>query len=212
MQIIPAILEKEFSLVETKIKLIKDLTRWIQVDVIDGFFTEGKSFELELLNKLNIENNLLEIHLMVKEPIKWIEKCNFVGATRIIGQVEMMENKKEFVEQIKNDGLEAGLAFDVDTPVGEIPEETDLVLLMGRKAGFGHLEFDEKILEKIKKLDEFRRENNLDFKIGVDGGINLENIEKIKEAGADIAYCTGAIFNGDVNGNLEKLKGSVDVL
>ena len=99
MIVIPTILEKDFARAEIKIKLIKDKSRWMQIDVIDGYFTDGKTFELELLNKIGkeIQSNLLEIHLLVKEPIKWVEKCNFVGANRIIGQVEMMSSKDEFV-------------------------------------------------------------------------------------------------------------------
>lgn len=208
MKIIPTILEKDFSLAGANLKLIKDQTQWIQIDVIDGFFSEGKSFELELMNKLQTEllNNLLEIHLMVKEPIKWIEKCNFVGASRIIGQVEMMEDRQKFVDTVKDMGLEAGLAFDVETEIEEIPTETDLVLVMGRKSGFKTAEFEEKTYEKIKKLVKFKQEKGLDFEIGVDGGINEKIISKIREAGAEIAYCGGAIFNGMVSDNLEKLK------
>lgn len=208
MQIIPTIIEKDFSIAETKIKLIKDKTRWIQIDVIDGFFTEGKSFELELVNKIQkeIQNNLLEIHLMVKEPIKWIEKCNFVGASRIIGQVEKMSDREKFVEEIKDMGLEAGLAFDVETEVGEIPFETDLILLMGRKAGFKVVEFDEKILKKIEALVNLRKEKEMNFEIGIDGGVDFETIKKIKNIGVEIAYCGGAIFNGMVDDNFEKLK------
>lgn len=207
MQIIPTILEKDFYLAETKIKLIKDKSRWLQIDVIDGFFLEGKTFELELLNKIEteIQDNLLEVHLMVREPIKWIEKCNFVGATRIIGQVEMMDDSEKFVSKIKDLGLETGLAFDVDTEVKEIPKETDLVLLMGRKSGFGTIEFEDKIYKKIETLVNFRKIKNMDFKIGIDGGVNLKNIKKIKDVGVDIAYCGGAIFNGNVNDNFEKL-------
>jgi ribulose-phosphate 3-epimerase len=205
MQIIPTILEKDFAVAEAKINLIKDKTKWIQIDVIDGYFNEGKSFELELLNKLRIENNLIEIHLMVKEPIKWIEKCNFVGATRIIGQVEMMNDVEKFVEEVKNDGLEAGLAFDINTEIKKIPEETDLVLIMGRKSGFEKANFEEKIIEKIKKLEKMRMENNLDFKIGIDGGVDEKVIEEIRHVGVDIAYCGGAIFNGNIVENFNKL-------
>jgi len=208
MQIIPTILEKDFSLAEIKIKLIKDKTRWIQIDVLDGYFSEGKSFELELLNKIQkeIQNNLLEIHLMVKEPIKWIEKCNFVGASRIIGQVEKMSDRKKFVGEVKNMGLEAGLAFDVETDIDEIPLETDLILLMGRKAGFEVIEFDKKILKKIEILVNLRRNREMDFEIGIDGGVDFETIKKIKNIGVEIAYCGGAIFNGMVDDNFEKLK------
>jgi len=207
MIVIPTILEKDFARAEIKIKLIKDKSRWMQIDVIDGYFTDGKTFELELLNKIGkeIQSNLLEIHLLVKEPIKWVEKCNFVGANRIIGQVEMMSSKDEFVEKIKEVGLEAGLAFDIETEIEEIPKETDLILLMGRKSGFQNAEFDEKIYEKIKKLVKIRKNKKMEFEIGIDGGIDEEIIKKLKITGVEIAYCGGAIFNGNVNDNWEKL-------
>jgi len=207
MIVIPTILEKDFSLAEEKIRLIKDKSLWIQIDVIDGFFSNGKSFELELLNKMEkeIQNNLLDIHLMVKEPIKWIEKCNFVGASRIIGQVEMMSDREKFVDEIKNMGVDVGLSFDVDTEIENIPKETDLVLLMGRKSGFQSTKFDEKIYKKITKLVEFKKNKKMDFEIGIDGGLNEEIIKKIKVVGTDIAYCGGIIFNGNVINNWEKI-------
>lgn len=207
MQIAPTIFEKEFAIASEKIKLIKDLSRWIQVDVTDGFFTQGKTFELELLNKLENEtrNNLLDMHLMVKEPIKWIEKCNFVGASRIIGHVEMMNDRQEFIDKLKDMGLEAGLAFDTDSEIKDIPTETDLVLLMGRKSGFQPADFEEETYERINKLVKLREENGLDFEIGIDGGINKEIIEKLKTLGVSIAYCGGAIFNGNVKDNWEEL-------
>jgi len=207
MIIVPTILEQQFELAQIKIRLIKDKTRWIQVDVIDGVFLKEKTFETELLKKLEkeLENNLLEAHLMVKEPIKWVEKCNFVGITRVIGQVEMMSSREEFVEKVKDIGMEVGLAIDIDTEIGEIPKETDLVLLMGRKAGFGSMKIDKNIYKKIKELIKIKEKEDLDFEIGVDGGITLEEIDKIKNTGINIAYCGGAIFNGMVDDNWEKL-------
>lgn len=207
MIVIPTILEKDFSLAQEKILVIKDKSRWLQIDVIDGQFDEEKSFELELLNKVSkeIENNLLEIHLMVKEPIKWIEKCNFVGANRIIGQVEMMSDRQKFVDEVKDMGLEVGLAMDVETEIGEIPGETDLILLMGRKSGFKPADFEEKIIKKIEEVVKFKKEMEMDLEIGVDGGVDEEIIKKIKLAGATIAYCGGAIFSGMVSDNWEKL-------
>lgn len=208
MQIIPTILEKEFWAAENKIRHAKNISRWIQIDVIDGVFTEGKTFELELLNsKLEeLENVLWEIHLMVKEPKNWIEKCNFINASRVIGQVEMMTNREDFITEIKDLGMEAGLAFDIDTEIGEIPQETDLVLLLSRKSGFGNYNLDEMIFKKIEKLKKIKEGKNLKFMIGIDGGINEENIKRLKEAGIDIAYCGGSIFNGMVDDNWEKLK------
>ncbi|MDD4938019.1 MAG: hypothetical protein PHX34_03325 [Candidatus Shapirobacteria bacterium] len=212
MQIIPTILEKDFGVVEIKIRQAKSISRWIQIDVIDGSFTDGKTFELELLNNNldEVENVLWEIHLMVKEPKNWIEKCNFISASRIVGQVEMMTDREDFITQVKNLGMEAGLAMDIDTEIGEIPDETDLVLLMGRKLGFGSYDLDEIIFEKIKKLKKIKEEENLKFIIGVDGGINEENIKGLNDTGIDIAYCGGSIFNGMVSDNWEKLKYAIE--
>ncbi len=183
--------------------MVKDLVKWIQIDVIDGIFVFEKTFELELLKGILEENekNLLDIHLMVKEPIKWINKCEFVGASRIIGQVEMMTDREEFVKRVKDMGIEVGLAFDINTKIKNIPEETDMVLLMGRKVGFEVMPFEEKVWERIKKIREQK------FEIGVDGGVNISNIERLKKEGVDLAYCGGAIFGeGKIEDNLKNLQ------
>ena len=89
MQIIPTILEKEFDRAKEKILAVKEWVKMIQIDVIDGQFTFGKTFELELINKIaGVEDVLWETHLMVKEPINWIEKSIFIGRHRIVWQVE----------------------------------------------------------------------------------------------------------------------------
>ena len=208
MQIIPTILEKEFGLAQIKIRQAKNISKWIQIDVIDGKFESGKTFELELVNTISetTENILWEIHLMVKEPKNWIEKCSFVNACRIIGQVEMMTDRNEFITQVKNLGMEAGLGIDIDTEIGEIPPETDLVLLLTRKAGFKRYDLDKKVFEKIEMLKKIRDKKGLKFKIGCDGGIDETNIGELNRVGVGIAYCGEAIFNGNVDDNLEKLK------
>ncbi len=185
MQVIPTTgLNKIFSETEARIGLLRKSSSWIQIDVCDGIFTTGKTFELELINKIETATDdvLWDIHLMVKEPEKWLEKCFFIGASRIIGQVEMMSNRESFIKKIKDEGLEAGVAFDVDTEITNIPDESDMVLLMGRKAGFKPEEFNNNVLKKIEKV------KGMGFRVGVDGGIDIKNIEIIKNAGADIIY------------------------
>lgn len=190
MQIIPTVLEKEFCKAESKINRLMGLTKWVQIDVIDGVFTAGKSFELELINTIEGEDWLWDVHLMVKEPKSWINKCLFISASRIIGQVEMMSNREDFVKTVKDNGIEAGVAWDIETEIGKIPSETDLVLLMARKAGFSCKAglFENKVIEKIKRVKE------MGFKVGVDGGINKENISKVEEAGSDIVYSGESYF------------------
>lgn len=202
MQIIPTILEKEFLEAERRIKSVKDKTAWIQIDVIDGKFTNGKTFELELLTRIEgIEKNLLDIHLMVKNPIKWINKCLFCQASRVIGSVEAIDDRDEFVKMAKDTGLEVGLGFDIDTEIDEkIPRETDVILLMARKAGFGNYELDERVYKKIERLVKIKEEMDLDFLIGVDGGIRLNMVSELRKAKVDIIYC-GKYFMEIVNAN-----------
>ncbi len=207
MQIIPTILEKNFAQAEKNILLAKNFFRWIQIDVIDGYFSFGKTFELELANKIDqTENVLWEVHLMVKEPKNWIKKCDHIGASRITGQVEMMSDINYFVKTVKDIGAEAGLAYDINTEIKEIPQDTDVILLLARQTGFEPKPFNGSIYKKIKTLVDIRKEKGLNFKIGVDGGINEENIGQLKNSGVEIAYCGGAIFNGIVENNIKKIK------
>jgi len=191
MQIIPTIgLLTDIFEVEKRVREVKDFSHWIQVDVSDNKFTKGKTFELELLSKLDINTNniLWDIHLMVNEPINWIEKCMFVGASRIIGQVEMMEDREKFVNMIKNEGLEAGLAFDVETEIDDIPKETDVILIMGRKAGFEHRDLDLNVFNRIDSAVKFKK------LIGIDGGANKKYIDLLEKAGVNIVYSEKSYF------------------
>ncbi len=183
MEIIPTILEKDFNLAEDRFEKIKKMSSWIQIDVVDNVFAPGKSFELELISKFSqINSTLWDIHLMVKEPVNWLKKCLHVDASRVYAQVEMMSDREIFVTEAKNSGLEVGLAFDIDTPVDNIPDECDFILLMGRQAGFGTYSFDEKIFQKIAEAKKFGK------KVAIDGGINRDNFSQIKQFGVDIIY------------------------
>jgi len=186
MQLIPTTNpETDFLVVEKWLSEVKDLSTWIQVDVADGILAKPQTFSLELLNRLdtNLDKNIFDIHLMVKEPINWIQKCLHVQASRITGQVEMMRDRSKFVSIIKDAGLEAGLAFDSSTPLdNDIPKDTDLILLMGRPMGYDPLPFDSSIFDKIKKLKD------QNFTVAVDGGVDAKNFSQLVASGVDIIY------------------------
>lgn len=201
MIIIPTVLEKRWDEAEERLNQLKTVSKWVQIDVTDNEMVLGKSFELELLGKYEFNAGMLwDIHLMVKEPEKWVEKCVFVGASRIIGQVEMMSSQENFMDKVKNEGVEAGLAFDIETKIENIAEEIDMVLLMGRKAGYGYFNLDERIYEKIKILRQIQDKREKKFLIGVDGGVNLENKDRLKDAGVDVIYSGESYFDLINNG------------
>lgn len=187
MQIIPTVNKKDFQTAEERIKKLVDKSRWIQIDVADGVLTPGKTFEMELLTTIE-ENCLWDIHLRVKEPINWTEKCIFVGASRIIGQVEMMSDRDKFVKRVMDEGMEAGLGFDIDSEIGKIPADTSMVLLMSRKAGFEERAFEEKVYRKVTQVKK------MGFNVGVDGGIGVTELKKLEAMGADVIYSESNYF------------------
>ncbi len=186
MEIIPTTIPNtDFSQVEKRLQAIKDLSTWIQIDLTDGVLVKPASYPLELFNNshLDLSKNIFDVHLMVKEPINWLNKCLAIQASRVVGQVEMMADRELFIKTAQDNGLEAGLAFDATTPVdNNIPQDTNLILLMGRPMGFTPAPFDPQIFEKI---DFFKK---LGFKVAVDGGVSPDNFSQFQQAGVDIVY------------------------
>ncbi|HUV72154.1 MAG TPA: hypothetical protein VMW25_04040 [Clostridia bacterium] len=187
-EIIPTILTADFSDYFERLNSLPETISRIHIDIIDGRFAPNRTISLEALK--NQETNLkLDLHLMVKEPEEWIKRALEILPERLIGQVEMMTDPWEFLNQTIESGMEAGIGVDLTTPVGKLSSETyhlaDLVLLMAVKAGSGGQEFDQAVLGKIKKMKEITGDL---VKIGVDGGLDEKTIPLCRQAGADIFY------------------------
>lgn len=214
VNIIPAILTDNVTDLSDKVRRINDVShvegitvRSIQIDVIDGVFADNRT--VDPVSLVGLDTDLgLDFHLMVKEPINWVEKCANAGADRIIGQIEMMKNQVEFVEKVQETGLYIGLALDLETPVSElnalILNNVDAILLMAVKAGFGGQKFDKRVLDKIKELDEIRVRDKTPFKICVDGGETVDVIDDTHYAGADEVVIGKRLFDGDLAANIKK--------
>jgi len=145
---------------------------------------------------------------MVEEPIYWLEKCRQIKADLVIGHIEKMANQVKFMEKAGMGDMRVGLGLDLDTEVEKLDKEAlsraDHLLLMSVKAGFSGQEFDSRTLDKIKRLRSLVGEN---LEIGVDGGINENNIRQIVEAGADVLCVGSALWEvKDTRQALKKLK------
>ena len=212
MEIIPAILEKDWSETEKKIKLVDGLVDWIQLDVSDGQFTASETWhnpqDLFLIKSdLNVE-----VHLMTNEP--WLVAASWFPspAKRVVVQVEAFASPQSvrfgtLIFLAKRYGKEIVWAFKIETPwqnYEELLQKPDSrVLFLSVEPGRQGQEFDEQVLEKIKALKSIHP----NVKIAVDGGINLENIESIKSVGTDIAVVGSAIFDSsDTKQAINELK------
>ncbi len=175
--IVPAILEKDITSFEEKLKKVWGMCKRVQMDVIDGKFAPTETVMPEIL--LNIDTIVdFEGQLMVDKPEEWVDRCAAAGMTALYGHVERMVDRTKFIADTEAAGMKAGLAFDIDTPLDgleEVINNLDGVLLMSVKAGSqGIQKFDERVLPKIKKV----REMSEFVKIVVDGGLNVGNIKK----------------------------------
>lgn len=192
LEIIPSILTDSAEELEEKIRVfeIMDKYKKLHLDIIDGEFVGNHTVSLEVVAALETKLSL-DIHLMVVEPILWIDRAVAASPDRVIGHVERMADQEVFVRKVIEAGIKVGLAVDLETPVEKLDpiiiSELDVVLLMGVRAGFEGQEFNPIALDKIEKLGLLKEAEGANFKILVDGGVNKENIEEIRESGADEA-------------------------
>ncbi len=202
------------------------LVERVQIDIIDGVFADNRTIDPLALRE--VESNLkLDFHLMVKEPINWVEKCVHAGADkqslrlrpkrslrsgdlRIIGHIEQMESQVEFVGKVQEVGAAIGLAIDLETKVAKLDEtildNLDVILVMSVAAGFGGQKFEPKTLGKIRELNEAKTRNEASHRICIDGGVTIDNIGKVVKNGVEEVVIGRRLFEGDIQKNIKKFK------
>ena len=196
-----------FLKIQDNINKIKELEKrvdQIHFDIMDGIFTENKTD----IKDINIEKDI-DIHLMVKNIKSYVDKVLKFNPKYITFHLEATNNIIENINYIKDKNIKVGIAINPDTNIERIYkylDKIDLVLLMSVPPGKGGQKFID-ITDKLNKLYEYRKNNNLSFIIEVDGGINNETIEKVKKA--DIAVCGSYITDSnDYRGQVKLLKNN----
>lgn len=210
MEIIPAILVKSFEEFRQKFELVKNLVRWIQLDVVDGVFAPQKTWgDPAIIKNFEKRGVAFEIHLMVADPEKEIAVWLDAGVERLYFHYEASKSPEMLISELKSHGIKPGIALLVDTPIESITsflESLDAVLLFSGSLGFYGGKFDARVLPKIKEL----RRISKDITIGVDGGIKPETAKQCFEAGADTLVAGSYIFGQkDVKKAIEELKNSL---
>lgn len=205
--VIPAILSDDIDEVRELLGRCEGVVERVQIDVIDGKFADNKTIDPSSLN--DFETTLkIDYHLMVNEPVKWVEKCARSSADRIIGQIEKMENKRVFIGKVVTTSAKVGLAIDLESPIERLDEDLtkdlDVILLMSVKAGFGGQEFDQVVFKKVERLIKIRKGSKSAFKISIDGGIGPDTAKTLFGMGVDEVCVGKRIFEGDIKENISK--------
>lgn len=188
--IYPSILSADFTILKNQIEeLEKNSINTIHVDIMDGKFVPNISFGFPILKCIRSITNLnLDVHLMIDNPIRYIDKFAECGADLITVHIEGNNNIKNIIQEIKKYNVKSGIAINPNTPINVLDEVlplVDQVLLMGVNPGFGGQSFIENTLNKIRELYKIKNMNNFKFNINVDGGIKYSNYKKILKCGAN---------------------------
>ena len=214
IQISPSILSADFSQLGKEIKKLEDAgADMIHVDVMDGHFVPNLTIGPPVIKALK-KNSLLpfDVHLMISPVHKYIESYASAGADIITIHPEATNDLLGSINKIREFEKKVGVSLNPETKIEIIKEhldQIDLILIMSVNPGFGGQKFMPEVLNKVKKLDEIRKNLKLNFVIEIDGGINFENSKLAIESGVDILVSGTTIFknnNGDIKKNIDLLR------
>ncbi|WP_058990562.1 ribulose-phosphate 3-epimerase [Anaerococcus rubeinfantis] len=211
VEISPSLLSANFANLQKDLdELKKSKIKYIHLDIMDGKFVPNISFGFPIIKKIRKDNDFIfDTHLMIDEPIRYIDEFKESGSDIITVHYEACKNLDETIEKIKESGLKVGLSFKPKTDINKIIpylEKIDLCLVMSVEPGFGGQSFMEDSLEKIKTIRKYIDENNLSCLVEVDGGIKDYNLKKVIDAGCDLVVSGSDIFSNKENSICDQVK------
>lgn len=204
----PSILAADFKQLGLEMKKTEEGgAKYLHFDVMDGMFVPSISFGMPVLASIREATaQVKDVHLMVKEPIRYIEAFQEAGADLITIHLEACEDVGATLEKIRETGCRVGLSICPETDAGALEaylDQVDMILIMSVHPGFGGQKFIPESLEKIRTVRKMIQDRGLTVDIEVDGGIYLTNVRDVLDAGANIIVAGSAVFRGDAGKNTE---------
>ena len=212
IKVSPSILAANFGNIERECNLIdKSDADWFHLDIMDGIFVPNISFGMPVVKAIRqMTSKPLDVHLMITELERYIEKFIDLGSDIISFHIEATNKLEENISLIKSKNIKAGIAINPDTSISELKDiisKIDLVCLMGVHPGFAGQKFIEKTLDRLKELKDLIGSTNSKTLIEVDGGVKADNYMELRSLGADVLVAGSYIFNAeDYNEVIKKLK------
>ncbi len=204
----PSILSADFKVLGEQIRTTYEHgAEFLHFDVMDGLFVPSISFGMPVLKSIQgVAEQVMDVHLMITEPIRYIEEFQKAGADFLTVHLEACEDIKATIDKIHACGMKAGVSIKPNTPVEQllpIIDQAEMFLIMSVEPGFGGQAFLPESLDKIRALKAMLKERNLTALIEVDGGIYQSNVREVLDAGVDVVVAGSAVFKGEIVNNVE---------
>lgn len=206
----PSMLSADFKVLGEELQTTEENgAKYIHYDVMDGMFVPSLSFGPAILQSIRPASTMVhDVHLMIEEPIRYIEAFAKASADIITVHIEACEDLEATIAKIRECGCKVGVSIKPKTPVSALKpylDKIDMILIMSVEPGFGGQKFIPTSLAKIEEARALVNESGLDIDIQVDGGIYTHNVEDVIKAGANIIVAGSAVYNGDTAANTKAM-------